>query len=261
MNSTAVIPTKIPDSTPHRRQPRFRWAMAAAVAAVVFLIGSFLVALDAGRTSEQERDAAASQAVAAADPVRELCAEATPVGAALRADPRNPCGLAAQVLAEPIPTPTAVPRDAPEITPEQIQTAVAAELARNPPEDGRTPSLAEVTAIVARLLTDDPSQIAAQVALYVEQNPIRDGRDGRDGEDAPEITPAQIREAVVAELAANPPLPGAQGIGVTAVRIEPTEDGCALVFTLTNPADGSTAEQSVPVPDDFCTDPPVIEIE
>lgn len=253
-------------SSPHRlrRPPRYRWVMTVVVAAVVFLIGSFLVALSSDRTSQAERDAAASQAVAAADPVRDLCAETTLVGAALRADPRNPCGLAARVLADPIPTvtPMAAPRDAPGITPEQIQAAVADELARNPPADGRTPSLAEVTAIVASLLADNPDQIAAQVALYFAENPVRDGRD------APEITPEQIREAVRAELAENPPErgadggQGAQGVGVSDVRTELTAEGCVLIFTLTNPADGATTEQSVPVPDEFCTpsDPPVIEV-
>ncbi len=267
-STTTVMPKPSkPLSHQLRRPPRSRLALIVAAGAVLFLIGSVLVTRFVLLGVEQERDGAADQAVTATDPIRALCAEETLVGEALRADLRNPCGLAQQVLADPIPTvtpPIPLPRDGRDASPEQIQSAVAVELARNPPADGRTPTLGEVTAIVARLLADNPDQIATQVALYIAANPIRDGV---DGDDAPEITPAQIQAAVAAELAANPPERGEmgdrgpQGIGVTDVRTVQTEQGCQLVFTLTNPADGTTVEQSLPVPKDFCRgDEPVVDV-
>lgn len=86
--------------------------LAVAAAAVLFLVGSVLAAhldRDTAQTQtgvvEGERDATAAQAVEAANPVLELCDDQSVVGEALRADLRNPCGLAQQVKADPIPGP------------------------------------------------------------------------------------------------------------------------------------------------------------
>lgn len=90
--------------------PRSRTLMIAiAVVGVLFLVGSVLYAQfgrDAAKTqtavAEGQRDATGAQAVQAVDPVLELCHEQSPVGDALRASPRDPCGLAQQVKNDPI---------------------------------------------------------------------------------------------------------------------------------------------------------------
>ncbi len=214
--------------------------------------------------AEQRLDDTAQRALAVSTPVADLCDDQTAVGEALRADPGNPCGLAAQVVAEPVAP--AAPRDgrdgrnAPAATPEQIQAAVRAELAANPPAAGRTPTAGEVAAIVAEFLTANPpepgrpptaAEISAAVIDYFTANPPRDGTNGR----AP--TREEVREVVLAELAASPPRDGsmgAQGIGVQDIRAELRDDGCVLVFVLANPADGSTREQAVSVSTSVCSD-------
>ncbi len=256
-----------------RRARRTRWLIAGvAVGAVLFLVVSVLVAQLGKRDAETEtgviageRDAASGQAVAASIPVVQLCEEPSAVGEALRADPRNPCQLAQQVVADPVPT--VVPRDGrdgPPPTPEQIQTAVRAELALNPPPAGRTPTAGEVAAIVAQFLTANPpapgrpptaAEIESAVSAYFAANPVTNGVDGDDGEPGRPPTAEEIQAAVAAELAANPPRMGdrgAQGVGVQEIRAEQRDTGCVLVFVLTNPADGSTTEQAVPVSDRVC---------
>ncbi len=256
-----------------RRSRRTRLLIAAvAVAAVLFLLISGLAAqlgeqdarVETGQ-AEQERDATAGQAIAASDPVLALCREDSAVGVALRADLRRPCELAQQVVADPVPA--VVPRDGrdgPPPTPEQIQAAVRAELALNPPPAGRSPSAGEVAAIVAQFLTANPpapgraptaGEIEAAVTAYFAANPVTNGVDGDDGEPGRAPTPEEIRAAVEAELAENPPRPGdpgPQGIGVQSIRAEERDGTCVLVFVLANPADGSTTEQAVPVSDRVC---------
>lgn len=252
------------------RTRRTRWLIAGmAVVAVVFLVVSVLVAQLGKRDAETEtgvvageRDAASGQAVAASIPVVQLCEEPSAVGEALRADPRNPCGLAQQVVADPVPT--VVPRDGrdgPPPTPEQIQSAVRAELALNPPPAGRTPTAGEVAAIVAQYLTANPpapgraptaAEIEAAVVTYFAANPVTNGVDGTDGEPGRPPTAEEIRAAVEAELAANPPRMGPQGVGVQEIRAEQRDGACFLIFVLADPADGSTSEQAVPVSDRVC---------
>ncbi len=279
---TALLP-HLPARTPRRhkllpppdmrRTRRTRWLIAGvAVAAVLFLLVSVLAAqwgeqdarVETGQ-AEQERDETAEQAIAASDPVLDLCREDSAVGVALREDPRNPCGLAAQVVAAPIPT--AAPRDgqdAPPPTPEQIQTAVRAELAINPPPAGRSPSAGEVAAIVAQFLTANPpapgrpptaGEIEAAVSAFFAANPVTSGVDGDVGPQGRPPTAEEIQAAVAAELEANPPRmgdQGVQGVGVQDVRTETTDEGCLLIFTLVDPATGATADRSLPVPDGLC---------
>lgn len=110
-------PAGMPEIKPRRRPPWWRLPWWPAVAGVaVILAGGMLYAQLQG--TEQQRDdeqaakvATAQQAVAVANPVLDYCAEQSPVGQALRADPRNPCGLAQQVVATPVPTPPPPPRD------------------------------------------------------------------------------------------------------------------------------------------------------
>lgn len=95
------------------KMPRSRTlVIAVAVIGVLFLVGSVLYAQfgrDTAQTqtavAEGQRDATAAQAEKAADPVLELCREQSAVGAALRANPRDPCGLAQQVKTDPIAGP------------------------------------------------------------------------------------------------------------------------------------------------------------
>lgn len=255
-------------------QPRSRvLVIGIAVAAVLFLAGSVVFAQLRERDAETttdivvgERDATAEQAIDAATPVLELCDDPTPVGQALRDYPGDPCERARRVVTDPVP-PVVPPRDgvdgadAPPPTSEQVQSAVAAELARNPPPPGRAPSPAEVAAAVAGFLTANPPQpgrpptaaeIAAEVSTYFADNPPPPGEPGRPP------TAQEIQDAVAAELAENPPPrgetgdSGAQGVGVREVRREVRDDQCVLVFVLFDPADGSVTEQAVPVPDAVC---------
>lgn len=95
------------------KMPRSRTLMiAVAVVGVLFLVGSvlyFQFSRDTAQTqtavAEGQRDATADRAEKAADPVLELCREQSAVGAALRANPGNPCGLAQQVKTDPIAGP------------------------------------------------------------------------------------------------------------------------------------------------------------
>lgn len=113
---TRAMPAARPPGKPRRRR---RWSRSwwPAVAAVVVMVAALLLYLGQ-QSAEDERDTAnvqlgatADRGVAVAAPVLDFCDEATPVGEALRADPRNPCGLAQQVLAEPIvPAPIEGPR-------------------------------------------------------------------------------------------------------------------------------------------------------
>jgi hypothetical protein len=262
--------------------PRSRTLLiCAAVAALLFLLGSIIaaqVSRDAAQTEtsivEDQRDATAAQAVEAARPVLDLCGDQSPVGEALRTDPRNPCGLAQQVQAAPVPGPEG-PRGAagPGPTPEQVSRAVADFLIENPPPAGRPPSPAEVAAAVAAYLTEHPpspgraptaGEIASAVQTYYTANPPPAGRDGEDGR-AP--TPEEIQAAVAEYLAANPPPagpigatggPGAQGVGVQDIRTEQTGTDCVLVFVLHDPATETTSERSIPVPAGMCPATPVI---
>lgn len=92
------------------KMPRSRTlVITIAVIGVLFLVGSVLYAQfgrDTAQTqtavAEGQRDATAAQALQAADPVLELCHEQSAVGAALRANPRDPCGLAQQVKTDPV---------------------------------------------------------------------------------------------------------------------------------------------------------------
>lgn len=95
------------------KMPRSRTlVITVAVIGVLFLVGSFLYVQfgrDTAQTqtavAEGQRDATADRAEKAADPVLELCREQSAVGAALRANPGNPCGLAQQVKTDPIAGP------------------------------------------------------------------------------------------------------------------------------------------------------------
>lgn len=274
-----------PESPPTRRG----WVLTAMLAVLFLAVGAAATLAITG--SQQRLDATVDQAVAAADPVLDLCGDPGTAGEALRGDPRDPCGLAGQVLSDPVPTGPTVGepgrrggpgRDgnpgAPAVdgddgdgpSPAQVQAAVDAALAADPPADGRTPTTTEVTAAVAEFLAANPPQpgraptvqeIGGAVAEFFTANPPPAGRDGR--------TPSaqEIRDVVRAELADNPPPggvagdTGAQGVGVTAVRREQTDTGCALVFTFADPATGESTEQAVPVPDQVCADDAPLDVE
>lgn len=271
------------------RAPRSRvLIICLAAAAVLFLVGSVLAAQmsrDAAQTEtgivEDQRDATAAQAVEAANPVLELCGEPTPVGAALRTDPRNPCGLAQQVAAAPVPGPEGpIGPSGPGPTPEQISAAVAAYMLDHPAPAGRAPTPSEVAAAAAGYLSANPpspgrpptaGEIAAAVETYYAANPPPRGPEGEQGRPP---TPEEIREAVAEYMAAHPAPAGptgatgsegprgAQGVGVQDVRTELRADGgCYLVFVLVDPATDTTSERAIPVPDGMCTDPvPVLPL-
>ncbi len=240
------------------------WAILVAVLAAVAV--GFLLSRGAATTEStnttlegdnssltEQRDATAEQALRAAVPVLALCDEDNPAGQALRADPGNPCGLAQQVRADPIPV--AGPRG-PGPTPQQIRAAVAAELAANPPEPGRAPTLEEITAAVNTVLTANPpepgrpptaAEISSAVASYLAVNPPRSGEPGRPP------TAEEIQAAVDQFLIDNPPMQGVQGVGVQEVRAEQRGDTCVLVFVLFDPATTTSTEQTVTVADQVCS--------
>lgn len=198
---------------PPEPPPKRRGRAVTGLVAVAFLaIGSAATLAITG--SQGRLDATATRAVAASDPVLDLCDDDSPVGEALRGDPGNPCGLAELVVTDPVPDADPVlaepARPGVGVGPStaQIQAAVRAELAANPPADGRPPTPAEVAAVVATFLTANPpapgrsptaAEIGAEVAQFFADNPVRDGQDGRPP------TAEEIQTAVAAELAANPP--------------------------------------------------------
>lgn len=252
--------------------------IGVAAIAVLFLLGSVFVAQlgrqearDQTGAVEQQRDATAAQAQSLAEQIKAACRDGSLAGPI--------CTQAAQVAAEPIPGPQG-PRGEPGPPPtaEQIQSAVDAYLAANPPPAGRPPTAAEVAAAVASYLTANPpapgrpptaAEIADAVEVYFANNPPpagepgENGRDGRDGEDGRPPTAEEIRAAVDAYLAENPPPAGpagadggqgAQGVSVQGIRAEERGDECVLVFELFDPATGATSEQAVPVADGVCDD-------
>lgn len=246
--------------------------------ALVLVVLSLFVDIRTAETetvvAAEQRDATAEQAVAAADPVLELCQEDTAVAAALRADSRNPCGLAAQVVASPVVTPVTVAGErgpqGPAPTGLDVMAAVRVYLAANPPPAGRPPTVQEITAAVGQVLADNPpdpgrpptaAEIAAAVAAYIADNPTQPGRDGDPGRPP---SAEEIRAAVAQYLTENPApagaagaagregQPGVQGVGVSNVRSERRDEGCFLVFTLSDPVDGSAQDRELPAGDAVC---------
>lgn len=261
----ATLPPEMAQKLPRRRsRALLAWV---AVPAVAFIVGSAIWAglgRDEAETDTQvaegQRDATAAQALNAVNPILQLCQEATPVGVALQADPRNPCELARQVVNDPVPAVAPIVERGPGPTPEQIRSAVESYMLLNPPPAGRPPTPAEVAAAVTAFLTTNPPQpgrpptaeeIAAAVETYFATNPPPPGEKGEPGR-AP--TAEEIRAAVDQALADNPPPSGPQGVSVQSVRAETRDGGCVLVFVLLDPADSTSSEVAVPVADGVCED-------
>lgn len=238
-------------------------AVAGAVALSIALTqGRFDAARVETATVEQQRDATAAQGAALAAQVQEACTSGALSGPV--------CQRAAQVAADPIAGPVG-PRGevGPGPTAEQIRAAVEAYLLLNPPPQGRAPTTAEVAAAVTDYLFANPpepgrpptaSEIAAAVRLYFDTNPPEPGPQGEPGRPP---TADEIRAAVDAYLAENPPdagpmgEPGPQGVGVQSVRAEDRDGQCVLVFQLLDPADGSTIDVVVDVPNGVCDGGPL----
>lgn len=249
--------------------PRSRMLLLAVAAAVVLFLAGSVVNAQFGQqeaetqqeTAEQQRDATAEQARTLAEQIQAACASGDLTGPV--------CQQAAEVAATPVPEPVGP-------TEEQIRAAVEDYLAEYPPADGRNPTVAELAAAAAAAVTEyltahPPSpgrsptagEIAAAVEMYFATNPPPPGPEGATGRPP---TSEEIRAAVDAYLSENPPPPGpagatgatgpqgVQGVGVQSVRAEERDDGCVLVFVLADPADGSTSEVVVPVPDRVCRD-------
>jgi hypothetical protein len=214
-------------TTRHRHRlrmiPRSRWLLLGiAFGVVLFLAGSVVWAQLGEQEAIDQTDATAARAKEAADPVLALCAQNDDVARALYE--RGACDLAEQVAQTPVPEQPPLPgptggQGRPP-TPAEIQAAVAAELAANPPPAGRPPTTAEITAVVASVLAANPpspgrpptaAEIEAVVAAWFAANPTPPGEDGEDGRDGRTPTPAEIQAAVAAELAANPPAAGPKG--------------------------------------------------
>lgn len=101
-------------------------------------------------------------------------------------DGRDLCARAAEVVQNPEPESEPEPEGA-EFDEARVLQLIRAELARNPPRDGRTPTAAEVEEAARRVLTAHPELFR-----------------GPQGEPGPGPTEAQVRAAAAAVMAADP---------------------------------------------------------
>lgn len=190
-----------------------------AIAVAGFILGLRLSATtDERDVAVQQRDATAVQAVQATDPVLQLCADPTPVGDALRNDPRDPCELAEKVQATPVPgipgaTGPAGPSGerGPGPTEAQVRAAVSAYLTANPPAPGRAPTAAEISGAVAAYLAANPPPAGPPGVAGENGQPGQPGQEGAKGEPGRAPTDEEVAAAVAAYLAANPPPAGPAG--------------------------------------------------
>jgi len=208
----------------HRRddKPAARWPVAAvALLGIVAVVIGIFATSGAGQVEDQ-RDTAVEQVRDLGRDVAAACARGEVIQSP---DGRNLCARAAEAQSDPIPGAVQGEPGRPP-TLEEIEAAVAAYLARNPPPAGRPPTTEEVAAAVAEYLTANPpepgrpptaEEISNAVTAYFAANPVRDGEDGQDGRDGvdgkdgePGRPPTQeeIDAAVAAYLAENPPPPG-----------------------------------------------------
>ncbi len=265
-----------------RVQPILVLAAAVVVSSIVVLVFDTQQAQTETAVVAEQRDQTAEQAVAASDPVLDLCDDATAVGEALRSDPGDPCALAAQVVATPIPgapgmqgpvgpdgrgiTGTSITASGRLVvaytdgTSADLGPVVGADGPEGPEGRGITASTLEGGRLVVSF-SDGSRQDVGQVV----------GTDGADGATGPEgergrgvASTAQVDGRLIVSYTDGTsedvgPLPvgeqgdqGVQGVGVTDVRAEQRDTGCVLVFDLVDPVDGSTAERAVPVPDAIC---------
>ena len=133
----------------------------------------------------------------------------------------------------------------------QVIALVRAELAANPPRDGRTPTPDEIAGVVRSVLAANPE-------LYRGEQGIP-GTNGTIGAEAPPPTDEQVQAAVAAVMAADPALyrgepgeKGAQGVGVQSVSFARRGGQCLAVVVLADPATGTTSEKTSPVADEVC---------
>lgn len=178
------------------RRWRTRVLVIALVSAVAIGVGGYSLALVQSRASQEEQRA--DQEQAAGDEARTavdlLCAQVEQLGRRCVVEPE-------ELRGEPIPP-----------TEEQLRPLVRQFvdewLARNPPQDGRTPTIGEIVAIVTPIVTAE-----------LRRNPPPPGRTP---------TPEEIRPIVVdvvaEHLAASPPPPGEPG--QDGADGAPGADGC-----------------------------------
>lgn len=162
------------DLTQWDKRARRRAWVVAAIAVAAFLAGILLtVQLNSRAGSEKQR---ADDAEVKAD---LACVQLEKLGVPCPFDPaefrgeRGPEG-----------------RQGPGPSDAQVASAVAAYLAANPPQPGRTPTEAEV---------------ASATAAYLAANPPAAGPQGPQGDQGPGPTDEQVAAAVTAWLAAHPP--------------------------------------------------------
>lgn len=196
---------------PEQRLPWYtRYAAAGWLVVGILTAAGFLIV---GRIGGDQTDSANArtdtvqqQALRVANPVDQLCAEGGATAAELSR--RGACSPARSIVATPVIAQAVGPSQ------EDIESAVAAYLRRNPPPAGRAPTTGEVTAAVVQYLTAHPPQpgraptaqeIAVAVQQYLTANPPAAGKD------APAPTDEQVQAAVDAYIAAHPPASGTAG--------------------------------------------------
>jgi hypothetical protein len=199
---TLHIPT--PRKDRHRWWPPSQWKAPFGAIGAWTVVGICVIVAAVSLTwnaASANREAEETKAVSRdlASEVNTACAEGVIVQTE---DGRDLCQRAADVQQSPQVAPA--PSIAAEFDESRVLELIRAELARNPPQDGRTPGPAEVEAAARAVLTANPDLFRGP-----------QGIPGERGEQGPGPSDAQVRAAAAAVMAADP----------DAFRGEPGDDG------------------------------------
>lgn len=162
------------------------------------------------------------------------------------------------------PVPVPPPSDNPADT---IASAAAAKVIAQLPKNQTSPT--EIAPIIGQYLTEHPqgptaTQITNQIAAYFATNPIppgkqgEQGKDGEKGEQGPPPTAEQLLASITSycstrnECRGPTGETGAQGISITNTTITRIDNTCVFQVTLTNPANGTSTQQNLPINNDLC---------
>src|SRR5687768_16170831 len=168
-----------------------RWPLIAVVLLGIVAVVAGIFATQGAGEVEDQRDTAVEQVRDLGRDVAAACARGEVIQSP---DGRDLCQRAAEVQSAPIPGTAIQGEPGRPPTLEEIEAAVAAYLARNPPPAGRPPTAAEVAAAVAEYMTAHPPQpgrpptaeeISNAVAAYFAANPPPEGPQGDEGPRGP----------------------------------------------------------------------------
>jgi hypothetical protein len=159
------------------------------------------------------------------------------------------------------PVPVPPPSDNPADT---IASAAAAKVVAQLPKNQTNAQ--DIAPIIGQYLADHPqgptaAQIANQISAYFATNPIppgKQGEPGEKGEQGPPPTTEQILASITTYCSTRNECrgptgdPGPQGISITNTAITRIDGTCVFQVTLTNPANGATTQQNLPINDAMC---------